>query len=111
MFLAKLDGFNTKMEDTYTQSEELCLSLKTQLVAQSKVASDKDHQRQLEIQEVSKRMRVITTELDDFKKSIEPNIMIMSGRLEQVETKAVDLWHSVEDLNKKTGGASGSIEE
>lgn len=53
---------------------------------------------------MSKRMRVITAELDDFKKSIEPNIMIMSGRLEQVETKAVDLWHSVEDLNKKTGG-------
>ncbi len=68
------------------------------------MASDKDHQRHLEIQEVSKRMRVITSELDDFKKSIEPNIMIMSGRLEQVETKAVDLWHSVEDLNKKTGG-------
>jgi hypothetical protein len=43
MFLAKLDGFNTKMEDTYTQSEELCLSLKTQLVASTKVASDKDH--------------------------------------------------------------------
>jgi hypothetical protein len=56
-------------------------------------------------------MRVITTELDNFKNSIEPNILIMSGRLEQVETKAVDLWHSVEDLNKKTGGASGSIEE
>ena len=56
-------------------------------------------------------MRVITTELDNFKNSIEPNIMIISGRLEQVETKAVDLWHSVEDLNKKTGGSSGSIEE
>ena len=54
---------------------------------------------------------MITTELDDFKKTIEPNIMIISGRLEQVETKAVDLWHSVEDLNKKTGGKSGSIEE
>ena len=37
--------------------------------------------------------------------------MIMSGRLEQVETKAVDLWHSVEEISKKTGGSSGSIEE
>ena len=56
-------------------------------------------------------MRVITAELDEFKKSVEPNIMIMSGRLEQVETKAADLWHSVEDLSKKTGGQSGSVEE
>ena len=43
MFLAKLDGFNTKMEETYAQSEELCLSIKTQLVASAKIASDKDN--------------------------------------------------------------------
>lgn len=40
---------------------------------------------------------------------MDPNIFTMGQRLEAVETKAVDLWHSTEALTKRMGGGAAGL--
>jgi hypothetical protein len=63
-----------------------------------------------DINDLSKRLRVITTELDDFKKTIEPTQNIIMQRLDAVETKAQEVWLDMEaNQMKKAQGNAGNM--